>query len=122
MKKCLVIDDSDVFRKVATAILSDMQYVSFQAEETEAALDLCASEEPDIILLDWHIPGSDPLEFLKSLRSSTQGRHPQVIYCTTEKDPHTITQAMNAGANDVLLKPYDRATFVDKITELTPAA
>lgn len=122
MKKCLVVDDSKVIRKVAMAILADMDIETFEAEETSTALKLCQTKMPDLVLLDWHIPGDDPIEFLNDLRASFSGRRPQVIYLTTEKDPDIVSRAIDAGADDYLLKPFDRATFVSKFAEFKKRA
>ncbi len=122
MQKCLIIDDASVIRKVAQAILSDMNYSVLEAENTQDALKLCQTELPNVIIIDWHIPNCDSLEFIEMLRSTFTGRRPFVIYCTTEKDPDIISKAVEAGADDILLKPFDRVTLVNKFTEIKRAA
>ena len=122
MKKCLVADDSRVIRKVAHAILSDMSYSVSEADNAEEAFELCQTQQPDVVILDWHMPGSDPLDFLSKLRSSFTGRRPYVIYCTTEKDPDIIAQAVEMGADQHMLKPFDRAALVNTFAEIERAA
>lgn len=122
MQKCLIVDDASVIRKVAQVIVSDMNYEVLEASDTETALTLCQTQQPDVIILDWHIPMCDPLEFLESLRSSFTGRRPFVVYCTSEKDPDIIAKAIDAGADDFILKPFDRASLVSKFTEIKRAA
>jgi len=122
MQKCLIIDDTRVIRKVAQAILADMSYIVLEASDTDEALKICQTEQPDVIVLDWYIPDCDSLEFLTTLRSTFTGRRPHVIYCTTEKDPDLISKAMEAGADDLLLKPFNRASLVNKFAEIKRAA
>lgn len=122
MKKCLIVDDAEVIRKVVHAILTGMQFTVFEADNTEAALALCEKEIPDVVILDWHIPHCDSLEFLAQLRSMPSGDRPKVIYLTTETDPDVISAAQNATADDYLIKPFDRATLIKKFTDLKLAA
>jgi len=121
MKKCLVIDDSSVIRKVASAILTDMNYSVSEARDAEEGLELCQTHQPDVIILDWHMPRSDSLEFLAKLRNTVTGRRPHVIYCTTEKDPDAISKATDAGADSFMLKPFDRAALVNTFANLNLA-
>ena len=122
MKKCLIVDDASVIRKVADAILSDMNYSVIEAADTKEAATLIQTQQPDVVILDWHIPDCEPLEFLATLRSSLTGRRPYVFYCTTEKDPDIIARALDCGADDILLKPFDRAALVNKFAENKLAA
>lgn len=122
MQKCLIIDDADVIRKIANVILSDMNYEVLEAKDTDEALKLCKTEQPNIIILDWHIPHCDPLEFLKTVRSSFVGRRPFIIYSTTENDPNAINAALQGGADDYMLKPFDRGTLVNIFTKIKRAA
>ncbi|MGQ0673067.1 MAG: response regulator [Hyphomicrobium sp.] len=123
MKRCLIVDDSDVIRKVARQILEGMTYRVQEAENTTAALDYCrSSEPPDLILLDWLLPGPPALDFLMTLRKTVSGRRPFVIYCTTENDPSDIARAYAAGADDYFLKPFDSAGLINKIADINLAA
>ena len=73
---------------------------------------------PELILLDWNIPNSSGMEFLRSLRREQGGADPIVIFCTTENDAGQIEDAMRAGATDYVLKPYDRQILSDKLTQV----
>jgi two-component system chemotaxis response regulator CheY len=116
MKSCLVVDDSEVVRKVARRIFENLGFQSTEAESGEDALDICAAAMPDAILLDSHIPPMATVEFLTSLRVLADGkRMPVVIYCATDNDPTEIARALTAGADDYLLKPFDRDTLRAKL-------
>lgn len=122
MKRCLIVDDSSVIRKIARRILESMGYEIAEAENGKEALDRCRIQVPDVILLDWHMPGMTALEFLAALRVTISGRRPTIVYCTTENDPADISRAFAAGADDYMMKPFDRASLASKMTELAAAA
>lgn len=117
MKSCLIVDDSSVVRKVARRILEDLDYVVEEAEDGQEAYDKCRREMPDAILLDWNMPIMSGLEFLKLLRAYVGGEKPRVIYCTIENDVGQIAMAMKAGADDYMMKPFDRDILEAKFEE-----
>jgi two-component system chemotaxis response regulator CheY len=115
MKTCLVVDDSAVVRKVATRILENLKVAPSEAENGQQALDLCQKVMPDLIVLDYHMPGMGTVEFLSTLRAMANGRKPVVIYCTTENDTADISRTIAAGADDFLIKPFDRDSVRAKL-------
>lgn len=117
MKSCLVVDDSSVVRKVARRILEDMDFIIDEAEDGQVAFDKCRKEMPDAILLDWNMPVMSGLEFLKKLRSYEGGEHPRVVFCTTENDIGHIAMALKAGANEYVMKPFDREILESKFID-----
>ena len=117
MKTCLVVDDSTVIRKVARRILEDFAFDVREAEDGSAALDACRSRMPDSILLDWNMPVMDGLAFLKALRGEPGGAEPKVIFCTTENDVGQIAKAMLAGADEYIMKPFDKEILQSKLEE-----
>ena len=122
MKSCLIVDDSSVVRKVARRILEDMDYIVEEAEDGQEAFDKCRQEMPDAILLDWNMPIMSGLEFLKQLRGYVGGEKPHVVYCTVENDIGAIALALKAGANDYMMKPFDRTILEAKFEPLAAAA
>lgn len=118
MKKCLVVDDSSVIRKVARRVLEELDFEIMEAEDGQKALDQCAKEMPEAILLDWNMPVMDGLEFLVQLRASNNGNVPKVIFCTTENDISHIAQAVQAGADEYIMKPFDREILENKFQEV----
>jgi len=119
MKHCLLVDDSSVIRKVARRILEDLEFEVSEAEDGAQALEICRQVMPDIIFLDWSMPGIDGVEFLEILRrDETEGDKPKVVFCTSENDVGQIAKAMRAGADDYMLKPFDRSHIEAKLQEL----
>jgi len=117
MKSCLIVDDSSVVRKVARRILENMDYVVDEAEDGQDAYDKCRQEMPDAILLDSNMPIMSGLEFLKLLRAYVGGEKPRVVYCTVENDIGHIALALKAGANDYMMKPFDRDVLETKFED-----
>jgi two-component system chemotaxis response regulator CheY len=118
MKECLVVDDSVVIRKVACRILEEMEFGTAEACDGREALEYCKRGMPDAILLDWNMPVMDGLEFLHALRQSEGGDRPVVVFCTTENDVAHITKAIGAGANEYIMKPFDRDIIEAKFQQV----
>ncbi len=114
MRTCLIVDDSSIVRKVARRILEDIDYHVDEAEDGQEAIDKCRQQMPDAILLNWNMPIMSGLEFLKLLRTYIGGEKPRVIYCTVENDIGAIAMALKAGADDYMMKPFDRALLEAK--------
>lgn len=114
MRRCLIVDDSSVIRKIARVYLEELGYEITEAENGREALASCRQNPPDAIFLDWQMPEMGGYEFLGSLRVQNTGRRPYVVYCTSENDFADISRAYAAGADACLLKPFDRAALQEK--------
>lgn len=117
-KTCLVVDDSRVVRKVARKIIEDLGFLCEEAEDGVQATDACSKAMPEAILLDWNMPNMSGIEFLKILRTMPNGDSPIVVFCTTENDMSHIMQAMEAGANEYIMKPFDGEIIETKFTQV----
>ena len=118
MKTCLVVDDSSVIRKVARRILEGLDFQISEAENGEEAIDSCRQQIPDAVLLDWNMPKMDGYEFLRALRRLPGGDKPKVVFCTTENDVAHIARALHAGANEYIMKPFDKDIVTAKFQEV----
>lgn len=118
MKTCLVVDDSRVIRKVARRILEDLEFSIEEAADGMEALNACRADMPDVILLDWNMPVMDGLDFLKALRQEEGGQKPTVVFCTTENEIHSISQALDHGADEYIMKPFDGNIIEAKLSEV----
>ena len=115
MKSCLVVDDSKVIRKVARHILETLNFSVDEAEDGRAALERIDLAVPDVVLLDWNMPVMSGLEFLRNLRRLDLPAQPKVVFCTTENDVAHIRAAIEAGADEYVMKPFDRETLESKL-------
>lgn len=107
MKTCLVVDDSSVVRKVARRIVEDLGFQCEEAEDGVVAIEKCSASMPMAVLLDWNMPNMTGIEFLESLRKLPNGKDPKVIFCTTENEMSFIQKALEQGADEYIMKPFD---------------
>ena len=114
-RTCLVVDDSKVIRKVARHILETLDFQVDEAGDGREALDRCAHAVPDVVLLDWNMPVMSGIEFLRELRGSDVTPRPKVVFCTTENGTAHIKAALDAGADEYVMKPFDRDTLASKL-------
>jgi len=118
MRTCLVVDDSGVVRKIARRILEGIGFAVVEAEDGAQALEACKRALPDAVLLDWNMPVMDGFEFLVQLRRMPAGDEPKVVFCTTENGIDHISRALHAGANEYIMKPFDRDIVIAKFQEV----
>lgn len=115
MKRCLVVDDSRVVRKVASRIVTDLNFEVVEAADGAEALSSCRESMPDAVLLDWNMPVMTGIEFIIQLRKRPGGDKPKVVFCTTENDVAHIREAISAGADEYVMKPFDHETLQIKL-------
>lgn len=118
MKTCLIVDDSRVVRKVARKILEDLGFSCEEAEDGQKAFDACSTKMPEAILLDWNMPIMNGIEFLRKLRAAPGGDAPKVVFCTTENEFSFIQEALSAGANEYIMKPFDSEIIQSKFSQI----
>ena len=117
MKSCLIVDDSRVIRMVARRILEELDFEISEAVDGREALVQCKEKMPDAVLLDWNMPVMSGIEFLRELRGSADGGAPVVVFCTTENDRDHIREAIAAGANEYIMKPFDADILLSKFVQ-----
>jgi len=117
-KTCLVVDDSRVVRRVARRILETQGFTVREAEDGQQALLACREAMPDSVLLDWNMPVMNGLDFLKALRHEFGPGQPPVMFCTTENDISFIEQAIENGAQEFIMKPFDEEILLGKFSQV----
>jgi two-component system chemotaxis response regulator CheY len=118
MKSCLIVDDSKVVRKVARRILEELHFSIEEAADGKLAMEACVKHMPDVILLDWNMPVMNGIDFLRTLRKTAGGTEPIVVFCTTENDLAHIQEALGAGANEYIMKPFDSDIIQTKFAQV----
>jgi two-component system chemotaxis response regulator CheY len=114
--KVLVADDSLLMRHVLVKILNEAGVESVvQAWDGGAAVQKVEEEAPDLVLMDWVMPNMTGIEAVKKIRAS--GNKVPIIMCTTEGEQNRIVDAMKAGANNFVVKPFDPKVIILKIKE-----
>jgi two-component system, chemotaxis family, chemotaxis protein CheY len=122
VKRCLIVDDSEIVRKVARVIVESLKFDVSEAATAQEALDACKPDMPDVIFLDWHLPGTNSIELIKGIRQLGVFKRPYIIYCMTEHDTDILDRATLAGIDDSIAKPFDRATLTAKFAGFKLAA
>lgn len=117
MKSCLIVDDSKVVRMVARRILEGLNFEIAEAADGKQALERCLAKMPDAVLLDWNMPVMSGIEFLRELRGLKDAQQPVVVFCTTENDLAHIQEAISAGANEYIMKPFDSEILESKFQQ-----
>lgn len=118
MKTCLVLEDSDLIREIASRILKELSVAPLEAESAAKGLDQCRATRIDAVMLDWDLPAMGALDFLRGAAGLEPEQKPVIILCATENDPQQFTLAKAAGAAHYLLKPFDKTSVAAKLAEI----
>ncbi len=123
MAQALVVDDSRAVRMILARTLAELGYEVRQAANGREALQLIDADPGAyrLVLLDWHMPEMDGLELLRRVRSRPQLSALVVVMVTTETDLDHVAEALAAGANEYIMKPFTREILVEKL-QLTGAS
>lgn len=106
MKHCLVVDESRVIRKVVSGLLEDMKFYAEEAAESRSALDACRTQMPDLVLVN--LANAGGIELVRALRRTDGAKQPVIIGTVTEHDVGNIVEAIRAGADEYVQKPFGR--------------
>jgi two-component system chemotaxis response regulator CheY len=115
---CLIVDDSRAIRRVAAEMFTRLGFDVAEAEHGAAAVAFCQKTVPAFILLDWNMPEMDGITCLRALRAMPLTPRPHVVMCTTENGLPKIREALEAGADEYIMKPYDQDVLRDKLEQL----
>ena len=117
--KALVVDDSKSIRQIERKYLEEMGFRVVEAEDGEEALKVL-KKNPDVrlIILDWHMPVMSGYEFLKAVRANPEWNEIKIMMVTTENQQKSVIDAIMAGANEYLMKPFDKEMLENKIRYL----
>ena len=114
--KILIAEDDSISRVILTAVLKKWGFEPVAAVDGGAAWDvLQRPDAPELVILDWNMPGLDGLEICRRLRKLDVRNPPYVILLTTRGEKGDIVQGLEAGANDYVSKPYDNEELQARI-------
>jgi len=119
MPSALVIDDSKATRSILGRMLSEMGFQVHQAGDGAQALTKLKEIGPvSVALIDWDMPVMNGFEFLKAVRSQDGYNDVRLMMVTTESAIHQIARALEAGADEYLMKPFTPALLRQKLSIL----
>lgn len=103
--RVMLVDDSKTMRNIQRTILGQLGYTEIEeACDGQDAISKVTAFKPDLILLDWNMPNMDGMTFLKTYRS--QGQKTPIIMVTTEAEKPRVIEAIKAGVNNYVVKPF----------------
>ena len=115
-KKVLVVDDSAVMRQIIKKNLKELGFTELsEAEDGAAGLKKAGEEPVDLIVSDWNMPNMTGLEFLKAVRADAGLKGIAFIMVTSEADKEKIMEAVKAGVNQYIVKPFNAIQLEEKI-------
>lgn len=118
MASCLIADDSKVIRLLLSKIMSNLGFSVLEAEDGEDVVELTQLKEPDLIMMDWNLPMLDGIDALYKIRDLTLSNTPKIIFCSASSDMARIQQAIDGGADDYIIKPFDEEIISAKLAIL----
>lgn len=117
--RALVVDDSSPARLHVGRMLADLGFEVYEAGHGQEARGVLAALGPvELVILDWNMPVMDGLEFLKALRADRAYQQVLVVMATGNSDVSSIGTALEAGANEYVMKPFTAEDLVSKLSML----
>jgi two-component system chemotaxis response regulator CheY len=115
--KLLLVDDSSTMRRIQKTQLGALGItdIAEAADGEEALAVLSAGKGIDTVLLDWNMPQMTGIELLKRIRENAGWKGVKVIMCTSEADKGKVMEAMAAGANNYIVKPFTPEIIKEKL-------
>ncbi len=114
--KILLVDDSKTMRNIQRSVLSQLGEMTIEeACDGQDAMSKLSSFQPDLMLVDWNMPNMDGLTFVKTYR--TKNKTTPIIMVTTESERSRVIEAIKAGVNNYVVKPFTPDLLSQRITE-----
>lgn len=120
MQRLMIADESDIVRKVGKRILSELGFLVAEAGSMREAITGCHAELPNFLIVDAALEGA--LDLIASVRAMPGGKSVRIFYCVIEADLRKMMTGKRAGADDFLLKPFDRKILTSVFAGLAQAA
>jgi two-component system chemotaxis response regulator CheY len=114
--RALIIDDSRAMRSILRSILTSLEFEVVEAGDGRRAIEiLSADPDFDLALVDWNLPEISGLEVVVEIRTTLAMHDIRLLMVTTETEFERVAQALDAGANEYIMKPFDTAMLLDKL-------
>ena len=114
--KILVVDDSSTMRRIIINALKNVGFSDYvEASNGREGIEKLASNRVDLIITDWNMPEMTGVEFIRAVRANDTTKQIPTLMVTTNASQDDIAQAMEAGANNYLVKPFTPDGIKEKI-------
>jgi len=114
--KILLVDDSRTIRNIQKVTLKTLGYEDVaEASDGIEALKVMAESKPDLLLVDWNMPNMDGISLIRKVRETDRAL--PIIMCTTESEKARVLEAVKAGVNNYIVKPFTAQTLAEKINQ-----
>ena len=118
MKRAIVIDDSRAMRSILTRNLEQLGFTVCQAAHGKEALAVLGDDAPALALVDWNMPEMTGIEFVAAIRQKPAFAGMRIVMVTTESETANVLRALQAGANEYVMKPFTPDVLRDKLAML----
>jgi two-component system chemotaxis response regulator CheY len=120
--RVLVIDDSRAMRMILKSTLLDLGHEVTEAGDGQEGLEMVKTKGPfSLALVDWNMPVLNGYEFVRSVRSDAANAPMKLLMVTTEVETAQVAKALDAGADEYVMKPFTREMLKEKIEMLAAA-
>jgi two-component system chemotaxis response regulator CheY len=117
MATVLIADSSAPFRRAAQFLLESLGHEVAGARDGAEALDLLEGMSPDLVIVDARLPGFEGTALVETMRALPDGRRPCIFFVAENSGPASVRAALEAGADDYLIKPFDRELVSFKLAQ-----
>lgn len=112
--KVLLVDDSRTIRNIQKKVFAQLGYTDIlEAGDGVEALEILSKTRPDLALIDWNMPRMDGITLVRKIRETDKTL--PLIMCTTEAEKSRVIEAIQAGVNNYLVKPFTADTLKERI-------
>ncbi len=117
--KILIVDDFGTMRKILRNVLQQLGFTKIEeAENGVQALKKLRSDSFDLVITDWNMPEMDGLELLRNIRADVKLKHLPVMMVTAEAEKDKVIEAIKAGVNNYIVKPFTAETMKQKLDQI----
>ena len=117
----LIVDDASAMRRIVRGLLKDLGFRNMrEAENGQLALDELKKKKADFVVSDWNMPVMTGIDLLRAIRADENLKTIPVLMVTAEAKQETIDEAVQAGVNNFIVKPFNPAMLLEKLNKIFP--
>ena len=117
----LVVDDASAMRRIVRGILKELGFKNIrEAQNGQTALDELRKQKADFVVSDWNMPVMTGIELLRAIRADENLKTTPVLMVTAEAKQENIIEAVKAGVNNYIVKPFNAQTLQEKLNKIFP--